>query len=69
MADASGGAAIAEAWRHVVLGEADIAICGGVETHIEAVPVAAFTQLGMLSTNNDDAPGACRPFDKDRDGR
>jgi 3-oxoacyl-(acyl-carrier-protein) synthase len=52
-----------------VLGEADIAICGGVETHIEAVPVAAFTQLGMLSTNNDDAPGACRPFDKDRDGR
>ena len=35
---------------------------------IEAVPVAAFSQLGMLSTNNDDPPGACRPFDKDRDG-
>jgi beta-ketoacyl ACP synthase len=51
-----------------VLGEADIAICGGVETHIEAVPVASFWQLGMLSTNNDDPPGACRPFDKDRDG-
>jgi beta-ketoacyl ACP synthase len=68
MADASGAAAIAEAWRHIVLGEADIAICGGVETHIEAVPIAAFTQLGMLSTNNDDPPGACRPFDKDRDG-
>jgi 3-oxoacyl-[acyl-carrier-protein] synthase II/beta-ketoacyl ACP synthase len=68
MADASGSAAIAEAWRHIVLGEADIAICGAVETHIEAVPVAAFTQLGMLSTNNDDPPGACRPFDKDRDG-
>ena len=68
MADASGAAAIAEAWRHIVLGEADIAICGGVETWIEAVPVAAFTHLGMLSTNNDDPPGACRPFDKDRDG-
>jgi 3-oxoacyl-[acyl-carrier-protein] synthase II/beta-ketoacyl ACP synthase len=68
MADASGSAAIAEAWRHIVLGEADIAICGAVETHIEAVPVAAFTQLGMLSTNNDDPPGACRPFDKNRDG-
>ena len=68
MADASGAAAIAEAWRHIVLGEADIAICGGVETWIEAVPVAAFTQLGILSTNNDDPPGACRPFDKDRDG-
>ena len=49
MADASGAAAIAEAWRHIVLGEADVAICGGVETGIEAVPVAAFTQLGMLS--------------------
>ena len=68
MADASGAAAIAEAWRHIVLGEADVAICGGVETGIEAVPVAAFTQLGILSTNNDDPPGACRPFDKDRDG-
>jgi meromycolic acid 3-oxoacyl-[acyl-carrier protein] synthase II len=68
MADASGAAAIAEAWRQIVLGEADIAICGGVETHIEAVPVASFWQLGMLSTNNDDPPGACRPFDKNRDG-
>jgi beta-ketoacyl ACP synthase len=68
MADASGAAAIAHAWRHIILGEADIAICGGVETHIEAVPVAAFTQLGLLSTNNDDPAGACRPFDKDRDG-
>jgi 3-oxoacyl-[acyl-carrier-protein] synthase II/beta-ketoacyl ACP synthase len=68
MADASGAAAIAEAWRQIVLGEADIAICGGVETHIEAVPVAAFWRLGLLSTDNDDPPGACRPFDKDRDG-
>jgi beta-ketoacyl ACP synthase len=68
MADASGAAAIGEAWRQIVLGEADIAICGGVETHIEAVPVASFWQLGLLSTNNDDPAGACRPFDKDRDG-
>jgi beta-ketoacyl ACP synthase len=68
MADASGAAAIAEAWRHIALGEADIAICGAVETHVEAVPLAAFSQLGILSTNNDDPAGACRPFDKDRDG-
>ena len=32
MADASGGAAIGQAWRQLVLGEADVAICGGVET-------------------------------------
>ena len=68
LADASGAAAIAQAWRHIVLGEADIMICGGVEARIEAVPVATFAQLGLLSTNNDDPPGACRPFDKDRDG-
>jgi beta-ketoacyl ACP synthase len=65
---ASGAEAIAEAWRKIVLGEADIAICGGVETRIEAVPIAAFAQMHLLSTNNDDPAGACRPFDKDRDG-
>ena len=68
MADASGAASVAQAWQHIVLGEADIAICGGVETKIEPVPVAAFSQLGMMATNNDDPPGACRPFDQDRDG-
>jgi len=68
LADASGAAAIAQAWQHIVLGEAEMAICGAVETTIEAVPTAAFWQLGMLSTNNDNPAGACRPFDKDRDG-
>lgn len=68
MADASGAAAIGQAWRQLVLGEAEIAICGGVETQIEAVPVGAFTGMGMLSTDNDDPAGACRPFDKDRHG-
>jgi beta-ketoacyl ACP synthase len=65
---ASGAEAIAQAWRAIVLGEADIAICGGVETRIEAVPIAAFSQLQLLSMNNDDPAGACRPFDRDRDG-
>jgi 3-oxoacyl-[acyl-carrier-protein] synthase II/beta-ketoacyl ACP synthase len=67
-ADASGAAAIAQAWQHIVLGEAEIAICGGVETGIEPVPVAAFSQLGVLSTANDEPASACRPFDQDRDG-
>jgi len=65
---ASGAEAIAQAWRNIVFGEADIVICGGVETKIEAVPIAAFAQLQLLSTNNDDPAGACRPFDRDRDG-
>jgi beta-ketoacyl ACP synthase len=66
---ASGSEGIANAWRTIVLGEADIAICGGVETRIEAVPIAGFAQMRIvLSTTNDDPAGACRPFDRDRNG-
>ncbi len=66
---ASGSEGIAAAWRQIVLGEADIAVCGGVETRIEAVPIAGFAQMRIvLSTTNDDPAGACRPFDKDRNG-
>ncbi len=66
---ASGSEAIAQAWRQIVLDEADIAICGGVESRIEAVPIAGFAQMRIvLSTTNDDPQGACRPFDKDRNG-
>lgn len=68
LADASGAAAITEAWQAIILGEADIAICGGVDNKIEAVPVAAFNNLGWLATNDGDPAGACRPFDTDRDG-
>jgi len=68
LGDASGAAAIAEAWQGIILGEADVAICGGVDNIIEAVPVAAFTNLGWLSANDSDPAGACRPFDTDRDG-
>ncbi|OAN37715.1 3-oxoacyl-ACP synthase KasB [Mycolicibacterium iranicum] len=66
---ASGSEGIAQAWRNIVMGEADIAICGGVEQRIEAVPIAGFAQMRIvMSTNNDDPGGACRPFDRDRDG-
>jgi len=66
---ASGSEAIANAWRNIVYGEADIAVCGGVETKIEAVPIAAFAQMRIvLSDTNDDPAGACRPFDRDRNG-
>jgi len=66
---ASGSEGIARAWQQIVLGEADMAICGGVETKIEAVPIAGFANMRIvLSTNNDNPAGACRPFDKDRDG-
>ncbi|HEU4362531.1 MAG TPA: KasA/KasB family beta-ketoacyl-ACP synthase [Mycobacterium sp.] len=66
---ASGAEAIAQAWRSIVYDDADIAICGGVETRIEAVPIAGFAAMRIvLSSTNDDPAGACRPFDKDRNG-
>ena len=66
---ASGSEGVARAWQQIVLGEADVAICGGVETKIEAVPIAGFANMRIvLSTNNDNPAGACRPFDRDRDG-
>jgi beta-ketoacyl ACP synthase len=64
----SGSEAIAHAWRSIVLGDADFAVCGGVEGVIEALPIAAFSMMRAMSTNNDNPEGASRPFDKNRDG-
>jgi beta-ketoacyl ACP synthase len=50
------------------MGDADIAVCGGVEGGIEALPIAAFSMMRAMSTNNDNPEGASRPFDKNRDG-
>ena len=64
----SGSEAIAHAWRQLVMGDADIAVCGGVEGMIEALPIAAFSMMRAMSTKNEDPEGASRPFDKNRDG-
>lgn len=64
----SGSEAIAHAWRQIVMGDADIAVCGGVEGGIEALPIAAFSMMRAMSTRNDDPKGASQPFDKNRDG-
>ena len=69
MADASGAGAIAQAWQQIVFGDADVVICGAVESPIEGVPVAAYAQIdGVLSKDEGDPAHACRPFDKDRSG-
>lgn len=64
----SGSEAIAHAWRQIVMGDADVAVCGGVEGPIEALPIAAFSMMRAMSTRNDEPERASRPFDKDRDG-
>ncbi|MFE3081566.1 KasA/KasB family beta-ketoacyl-ACP synthase [Nocardia tengchongensis] len=65
---ASGAEAIAHAWRSITTGEADVAVAGGVEGHIDAVPIASFAMMRALSTRNDEPARASRPFDRDRDG-
>ncbi len=65
---ASGAEAIVHAWRSIATGEADVAVAGGVEGHIDAVPIASFAMMRALSTRNDQPARASRPFDRDRDG-
>ncbi|MBU3064662.1 beta-ketoacyl-ACP synthase II [Nocardia sp. NEAU-G5] len=65
---ASGAEAIAHAWRLIATGEADVVIAGGVEGHIEAIPIASFAMMRAMSTRNDAPTAASRPFDRDRDG-
>jgi beta-ketoacyl ACP synthase len=50
----SGSEAIANAWRMIVMGDADIVVTGGVEGYIDAVPIAAFSMMRAMSTRNDD---------------
>ncbi|MEV6773459.1 KasA/KasB family beta-ketoacyl-ACP synthase [Nocardia sp. NPDC051030] len=65
---ASGSEAIAHAWRLIATGEADVVVAGGVEGHIDAVPIASFAMMRAMSTRNDEPERASRPFDRDRDG-
>ena len=67
--DASGASAVAQAWQHLALGDADVVICGGVESLIEPVPIASLSHLdGVLSTDDANPERACRPFDENRSG-
>lgn len=69
MGDASGAAAIAQAWQQIVFGDADVVVCGAVESPIEGVPIAAYSQIdGLMATGDGDPAGACRPFGADRTG-
>ena len=64
----SGSEAIANAWKTIAMGDADMVVTGGVEGSIQAVPIAAFTMMRAMSMRNDAPQTASRPFDADRDG-
>jgi len=65
---ATGSHAVGEAAAIVGRGDAQVMLAGGSEAGIVAVAIAGFNVMGALSTRNEDPPGACRPFEADRDG-
>ena len=65
---ASGTESISNAVDHLRAGLADVVICGGTESVIHPLPIAAFAAMHALSTRNDEPARASRPYDRDRDG-
>ncbi len=65
---ASSAHAIADAYRIIERGEADIMLAGGAEATITPTSMAGFCQAKAMSTRNDEPHRASRPFDKERDG-
>lgn len=65
---ASANTAIIEAFNFIQWGKADVIITGGSEAPIYEVSVGGFNATKALSTNNEHAATACKPFDPARDG-
>lgn len=56
------------ALKQIRYGESEILVVGGADACVTSGIVAAFSQMGALSTRKDDFSKASRPFDRDRDG-
>jgi 3-oxoacyl-[acyl-carrier-protein] synthase II len=65
---ATGTHAIGDAFEIIKRGDADVMIAGGCEGVITPLCVGGFSAMRALSTRNDDAERASRPFDAGRDG-
>ena len=59
---------VGHAYRLICHGEADAVIAGGAEAAVTRLGLSAFAAMRALSRRNDDPEGACRPFERDRDG-
>lgn len=68
LACASGTAAVLEARRLILGGEADVVIAGGTDAGITRAMFAGLALMGPMSERNDAPEQASRPFDADRDG-
>lgn len=64
---ASGGHALGQAADLIALGRQERVVCGGAQ-EINWESMCSFDGLGAFSLRVDDPGGACRPFDRFRDG-
>ncbi|MFY0689723.1 MAG: beta-ketoacyl-ACP synthase II [Cyclobacteriaceae bacterium] len=65
---ATSNTAIIEAYNHIKWGNADVIISGGSDAAINPSGIGGFNACKALSTNNEEALTASRPFDPNRDG-
>jgi len=65
---ATGNHTIGEAAHLIRRGSADVVICGSAEAGIVSLGIGGFEAMRALSTSNENPAGACRPFDKMRNG-
>jgi 3-oxoacyl-[acyl-carrier-protein] synthase II len=65
---ATGANAIGEGTERIRHGGAEIMICGGGESVMLPITLAALSNMGAVSCRNDEPERASRPFDADRDG-
>lgn len=65
---ASSTNALIDAAHLIRLGKANVILAGGAEASICAAGVGGFNMMNALSTRNDDAERASRPFSASRDG-
>ncbi len=67
--EASGHLAIGEAFRTIARGDADVCICGGVESKTNPMGLGRQIKMDRINTQDNDNPAlASQPFGNDREG-
>jgi 3-oxoacyl-[acyl-carrier-protein] synthase II len=65
---ATGNNALGEGAERILRGAAEVMICGGGESVMHPLTLAALGNMGAVSQRNDEPERASRPFDANRDG-